>query len=86
MSYVDYLLLEFQLIQGVWFWLWFLRFVYLWMCGKASVTKGQLQHFFLNTQESSQVFRKHLDVQEFSGMRLLGFGHIFSSTATYSAI
>lgn len=43
MSHGLYLLLQLQLIQRVWF-----CFVYLWMCCKASVTKGQLQHFFIN--------------------------------------
>lgn len=55
------------------------------MCCKASVTKGQLQHFFLNIQVS-WIFRKQLDLQDFSGVLLLRFGHIFSSSATYSAI
>jgi len=47
MCHVGQSLLEFQLIQGVWGCL-----LYLWMCSKASVTKGQLLHFFLNIQES----------------------------------
>lgn len=61
-------------------------FVYLWMCCKAAVTKGQFQHFFIIFRKAPEYLGNAWVYEIFSTTLVLGFGLIFLNTVTHSAI